>query len=689
MELSGATAAVHAMSAVGADGSGKRKREGENEAASKWQGPSDPGVCSRAGVDVPEVTRQLAKLDEARQATMPSDKEHAEKTAQQILNDLTTRLGVDIDEQTFTWKPSQAAIQRFKALIQSVNPMAVLTETLQIPAHLIGLIIGKGGTGLATLHKQSGAAVNVPRGETGQLRPVELSGTPEQVQTAKVLVLNLTDQPQGKGGKGGHNANAMLESITVKAGHIGAIIGKKGAGLKEISMASGARLNIPRDVTGPTRIVEITGLAAQIAHAKEMIADRTATAIDKGPMDVEMILVPTDKLGLIIGKGGSVLKELIEKSGASIHIPRDEEDPSLRGQVNRPVKLTGAPEQLVRLKEMIYERVGSKEGGMTTMDVVHVHTSILGKVIGPKGVGLREIWKESGTKVNVPREGHEHDEMRPVELLGTPAQIRQAKDIIGRLCGEECVPDRPFDDFDFKGKGGGKGGKGKGYDDGYGRYDDGYGKGGGKGWGGDAGDDRGKGGGPMLSQEELNLREYDKFMNEVPMTTKVSMPQAPQVFATQGAAAPQQMAAYQPQQQAMSTPGYQPQQAMSTPGYQPQQAMATPVPPAQPYGQQAPQAYPMATPALAQAYPIQQQAQTGQLAMAYPVQDPQQPQMQQGYAAPMQSAMQPAIQPAQYAPQAATSNFIVPLGLQQAMSGGQPAQYQQPAQYGQPGAQGF
>ena len=61
---------------------------------------------------------------------------------------------------------------------------------------------------------------------------------------------------------------------------------------------------------------------------------------------------------------------------------------------------------------------------------------------------------------------------------------------------------------------------GSGYDDGYGRYDDGYGKGGGKGWGGDAGDDRGKGGGPMLSQEELNLREYDKFMNEVPMTTK-------------------------------------------------------------------------------------------------------------------------------------------------------------------------
>lgn len=137
-----------------------------------------------------------------------------------------------------------------------VQPMYV-SVVVTCPGSRIGKVIGPGGSGLRHLWRLARVRAHVPREalENGD-REIQLTGTPEQVQQAQHIMVQMMSQPSlapitapgGMMGMGGRplaphpvsaapvgSARLLLESIRV--GHL---VGKAGAGLRDIRKAEAA-----------------------------------------------------------------------------------------------------------------------------------------------------------------------------------------------------------------------------------------------------------------------------------------------------------------------------------------------------------------------------------------------------------------------------------------------------------------
>lgn len=71
-------------------------------------------------------------------------------------------------------------------------------ETMDVPLNVVGRVIGKGGETVTKLQKESGARIDVNT-SAGDPCPVRLTGTREQVQHARMLILELVDKRPGAG----------------------------------------------------------------------------------------------------------------------------------------------------------------------------------------------------------------------------------------------------------------------------------------------------------------------------------------------------------------------------------------------------------------------------------------------------------------------------------------------------------
>ncbi|CAD5220057.1 unnamed protein product [Bursaphelenchus xylophilus] len=135
---------------------------------------------------------------------------------------------------------------------------------------------------------------------------------------------------------------------------VGSIIGKRGDHVKLIRDKSTAKINIS-DGSCPERIVSITGNLSTINTAFQMIAqkfeeDMTAipNSVPKPPITMRLI-IPATQCGSIIGKGGAKIKEIRERTGASIQVASE----MLPNSTERAVTISGTCEALVECMRQI------------------------------------------------------------------------------------------------------------------------------------------------------------------------------------------------------------------------------------------------------------------------------------------------------------------------------------------------
>ncbi|KAF8690990.1 hypothetical protein HU200_040716 [Digitaria exilis] len=131
------------------------------------------------------------------------------------------------------------------------------SKKIEIPNGRVGVIIGKAGETIRYLQLQSGAKIQVTRdneAEPGaQTRPVELSGTPEQIDKAEQLIKEVLAE-------------------------VGLVIGKGGETIKSMQAKSGARiqvipLHLPPGDTSTERTVHIDGTQEQVEIAKQLVIE--------------------------------------------------------------------------------------------------------------------------------------------------------------------------------------------------------------------------------------------------------------------------------------------------------------------------------------------------------------------------------------------------------------------------------
>lgn len=189
------------------------------------------------------------------------------------------------------------------------------------------------------------------------------------------------------GGEGGEEDETVM---TVESGKIGRIIGKQGSKIRELQEASGCRIQINRDERGDTSSpVRLQGSAHARQTAKDMIEelisedrfgggggrsggyggdDRGGSRNgyggggrsggggggyrDNSGEEVSEMFVQNEKVGKIIGRGGSKIRELQDQTGCQIKINRDE-----KGDTQSPVRLQGSASARAQAQTMIEELI--------------------------------------------------------------------------------------------------------------------------------------------------------------------------------------------------------------------------------------------------------------------------------------------------------------------------------------------
>jgi len=152
--------------------------------------------------------------------------------------------------------------------------------------------------------------------------------------------------------------------------------------------------------------------------------------------------VPADKVGAIIGRGGSKIKEIQEVTQTRMQVARD-------GDPNTPhlrdVTITGARENVERAKQMVNVVLeesnrfsGNFQDGREAK-TIEVPVNTVGMIIGRGGETIRRIKAESGCSISVERDEYSQSgqQARPgfrnVHIKGLADNIAQAERAIWDL----------------------------------------------------------------------------------------------------------------------------------------------------------------------------------------------------------------------------------------------------------------
>ncbi|KAK2142730.1 hypothetical protein LSH36_920g01015 [Paralvinella palmiformis] len=275
---------------------------------------------------------------------------------------------------------------------------------IEVPSREIRRIIGRGGSKIKELERDSGCRIKINKEQdNGTMAGIDLIGSQEAQNAAQQMINDLVSSShnsgyvdsrgrgrafrnQGGGGTSGgdfhygndNGAERMLE-VEVASQDIAKIIGRGGCKIRELQEESGTRIKINRERDdGVMAIVEIQGSKEGQQKAKQAIEDLTASrghhsSYDRGPRedgseanshhsgggfgnrrtwgddDLE-IEIPTKDVARIIGKGGTKIRELQEKSGANIKIGEDRNF----GLVTA-VQIRGSKEAQMCAKQLIEE----------------------------------------------------------------------------------------------------------------------------------------------------------------------------------------------------------------------------------------------------------------------------------------------------------------------------------------------
>jgi far upstream element-binding protein len=278
------------------------------------------------------------------------------------------------------------------------------SETIQIESSLVGLIIGRQGENLRRIESESNCRVQfLPAGDGGPFRQCRITGPRPRRAEVKAAInriiddsgmgpLNRAQEKPRDPNKGGATALRDGEDhmqIMVPDRTVGLIIGRGGETIRDLQERSGCHINIvgeSKSVNG-LRPVNLIGSREAAARAKDFIMEivdsdsrgdapptRSAPRTD-GPPRGQMpgvsggggglgggsgfekvndaIYVPSDAVGMIIGKGGETIREMQTATGCKINVAQS----SGPGEVQREIALIGTRESIARAKDAIDEKV--------------------------------------------------------------------------------------------------------------------------------------------------------------------------------------------------------------------------------------------------------------------------------------------------------------------------------------------
>jgi far upstream element-binding protein len=247
-----------------------------------------------------------------------------------------------------------------------------ITEEILIPGHKCGFIIGKGGDTIRKLQENSDTTMHLIQDSkipSEQEKSLHITGFPERVEMAKRMINELLESDDNRmpmGATTGEDEIQMNQGVITRGivyvprSAVGLIIGRGGEMIKRIASESGAHVQFEQDDgSNPLESVAIlNGFESQVARAASIIYDLIYPSDAEAQKVSITMLVPIAKTGLVIGKGGEVIKKINRETGARVDLSRD----SPIDGVNNLFVIKGDPHQIELAKQAIFAQTGDKDG---------------------------------------------------------------------------------------------------------------------------------------------------------------------------------------------------------------------------------------------------------------------------------------------------------------------------------------
>ena len=277
-----------------------------------------------------------------------------------------------------------------------------LTQTVMIDSSVVGLVIGRQGENMRRLEADTRTRIQfAPNSEkTGSTRRCTITGSKSAIDYA-IHEINRTIEENDKAPKAGSgrappppdrnlsiepSANGTHKSIPrkeesttiihVPSKTVGLVIGKGGESIKNLQDRSHCHVNImPEEQTvNGLRPVHLIGTPQQAAVAQDLIMEIVHTDSKKLPDQgvaardgvnamalgvkalndkvTDCIIVPSEAVGMIIGKGGETIRDMQDSTNCKINVSQ----PSGR-DIEREIELIGSRSAIQQAKAAIMEKV--------------------------------------------------------------------------------------------------------------------------------------------------------------------------------------------------------------------------------------------------------------------------------------------------------------------------------------------
>ncbi|ORY11588.1 hypothetical protein BCR34DRAFT_587758 [Clohesyomyces aquaticus] len=276
------------------------------------------------------------------------------------------------------------------------------SEVVLIDSSLVGLVIGRQGESLRRIEQESGTRIQFITGpdNSGPQRQCRISGSPHARIAAKREINRIIEEnggnparETGRSARGGSSVRTGGQSPALRDGEqtvqimvpdrtVGLIIGRGGETIRDLQERSGCHVNIVgenKSVNG-LRPVNLIGSPAASAKAKELILEivDSDTKVGDGPSAAnnpppmgnrrdnfdpysggagkinDTIMVPSDAVGMIIGKGGETIKEMQSTTGCKINVSQ-----ASGADIEREIGLVGTRQAIDDAKKAIWDKVDS------------------------------------------------------------------------------------------------------------------------------------------------------------------------------------------------------------------------------------------------------------------------------------------------------------------------------------------
>ena len=272
------------------------------------------------------------------------------------------------------------------------------SEQVMVPDKMVGLIIGKGGEQITRLQAETGCKIQMAADSGGMPeRLCTLTGPMSAIAQAKMLIEGIiANEGQSRGGGGGggmggapSGAGGGLFEMLIPGHKVGLVIGKGGETIKQLQEQTGAKMIIIQDTNqqAEQKPLRITGTPESVERAKAEVfkilnqQDNRNGGGGRGGFSggrgggrgggggagwpsgggggdkMEYVMVASNKVGLVIGKGGETIKSINQASGAHVEIDRNAPPDA----VEKNFIIRGSAEAVERAKNMVLEKIGAIE----------------------------------------------------------------------------------------------------------------------------------------------------------------------------------------------------------------------------------------------------------------------------------------------------------------------------------------